>query len=455
MFDKNKWIWSWNGTVPKYLLEILFSRPLKEYLNTLRHIKKYALIISNHGKEISAYFIKDKKSKEKCNQYFRNNVEEYIKEYQSIITKTNKILEKNKPNSNTNNSNQLTKKELKKLANILIKNIINYLISQPETTKVLEDTLIQNLKQRNIPEKERKEIINQLKPNNTIITKKEKEFEILVKKIKTKSQKHNDILNFLWKFRSFYMINLEGNILEELKLLKKTIKEHKNIPKKRNFKEPTIQFTKRESNIVKYIQEIGSLRLRGKNTWMNLVLLIINKVQEFSKINNIDYNKIIEIPFKELLEIVDKKEIKMVNKFRRNNTIIITKNKIRTKKNKILKNNKLKKKHIVSGNVGYQGIVSGNAFIVNLQDNLIKKIKEIKKIKNPILIAEQTIPAYMPLIMKSKGIITNEGGILSHAAIISRELKIPSLIGTKIATKVFNNNDKITINTLKNKAFKK
>ena len=49
------------------------------------------------------------------------------------------------------------------------------------------------------------------------------------------------------------------------------------------------------------------------------------------------------------------------------------------------------------------------------------------------------------LMKKAKAIVTDEGGITSHAAVISRELKIPCVIGTKIATKVLKNNDLIEV----------
>ena len=56
-----------------------------------------------------------------------------------------------------------------------------------------------------------------------------------------------------------------------------------------------------------------------------------------------------------------------------------------------------------------------------------------------------TRPEFVPLMKKAGGIITNEGGITSHAAIISRELGIPCIIGTKIATKVLHDGDLVEV----------
>jgi pyruvate,water dikinase len=47
-----------------------------------------------------------------------------------------------------------------------------------------------------------------------------------------------------------------------------------------------------------------------------------------------------------------------------------------------------------------------------------------------------TSPDYVPAMKRAKAIITDEGGLLSHAAIMSREFGKPCIIGTKIATKI-------------------
>ena len=62
-----------------------------------------------------------------------------------------------------------------------------------------------------------------------------------------------------------------------------------------------------------------------------------------------------------------------------------------------------------------------------------------------ILVAGMTRPEYVPLMKKAAAIVTDEGGVTCHAAIISRELGIPCVIGTKIATKVFKDGDLIEV----------
>ena len=46
---------------------------------------------------------------------------------------------------------------------------------------------------------------------------------------------------------------------------------------------------------------------------------------------------------------------------------------------------------------------------------------------------------------KVAAIVTDEGGVTAHAAIISREMRIPCIVGTKIATKILNDNDFIEV----------
>ena len=56
-----------------------------------------------------------------------------------------------------------------------------------------------------------------------------------------------------------------------------------------------------------------------------------------------------------------------------------------------------------------------------------------------------TTPWYLPAMKKAAGFITDEGGLLCHAAIVSREMNKPCIIGTKIATKVLKDGDLVEV----------
>jgi phosphohistidine swiveling domain-containing protein len=68
---------------------------------------------------------------------------------------------------------------------------------------------------------------------------------------------------------------------------------------------------------------------------------------------------------------------------------------------------------------------------------IVRTIHDILKVKKgDVLVAVTTHPDYVPAMQKAVAIVTEEGGILCHAAIVSRELGIPCVVGAKIATKV-------------------
>lgn len=83
---------------------------------------------------------------------------------------------------------------------------------------------------------------------------------------------------------------------------------------------------------------------------------------------------------------------------------------------------------ILTGSPASPGIGSGPV-------KVLKSPKEINKVKvGDILVAEMTSPDFVPAMKKASAIVTNKGGVTSHAAIVSRELGIPCVVGTKEAT---------------------
>lgn len=66
-----------------------------------------------------------------------------------------------------------------------------------------------------------------------------------------------------------------------------------------------------------------------------------------------------------------------------------------------------------------------------------------------ILVTTMTEPDFVPAMKKALAIVTEEGGITCHAAIVSREMGIPCVIGTKIATKVLKDGDMVEVDAEK------
>ena len=79
----------------------------------------------------------------------------------------------------------------------------------------------------------------------------------------------------------------------------------------------------------------------------------------------------------------------------------------------------------LSGRTAYLGMARGTARLMMGQ-------KDFKRFKRgDILIAPNTRPEYVPIMKIAGAIVTEEGGITSHAAIVSRELKIPAVVGVQ------------------------
>ena len=80
---------------------------------------------------------------------------------------------------------------------------------------------------------------------------------------------------------------------------------------------------------------------------------------------------------------------------------------------------------LVKGLPASPGRVSGIAHVI-LSPNLIDNFKE-----GEILVTEMTAPDWVPAMKKAKAIVTDSGGMTCHASIVSRELGIPCVVGTK------------------------
>lgn len=95
---------------------------------------------------------------------------------------------------------------------------------------------------------------------------------------------------------------------------------------------------------------------------------------------------------------------------------------------------------VLKGNTAYKGRVLG---IVKL----VFGIEDIKKIeKGNILVTKMTRPEMVVGLEKAAAFVTDQGGMLSHAAIVSREMRKPCIVGTKIATQILKDGDLVEVN---------
>lgn len=95
------------------------------------------------------------------------------------------------------------------------------------------------------------------------------------------------------------------------------------------------------------------------------------------------------------------------------------------------------------GSVASTGMARGIVRLVLLK----QQVGEL--LEGEILVTEMTNPDFVPAMKKAAAIITDEGGVTCHAAIVSREMHKPCIIGTKIATKVLKDGDEIEVDAEK------
>lgn len=94
---------------------------------------------------------------------------------------------------------------------------------------------------------------------------------------------------------------------------------------------------------------------------------------------------------------------------------------------------------IVSGQTASPGRAEGPVYIV-APDNL-----DIEFPNGAILVCKVTTPLYVPLMQKAAAIVTDQGGILSHAAIVARELGKPCIVATGDATQKLTNESRVIV----------
>lgn len=92
------------------------------------------------------------------------------------------------------------------------------------------------------------------------------------------------------------------------------------------------------------------------------------------------------------------------------------------------------------GECAYPGIAKGRARIICSTGDLAKMEQ------GDVLVSVSTNPNLLPALRMASAIITDRGGITCHAAVIARELRIPCVIGTGIATKILKDGDQVTVN---------
>lgn len=98
-----------------------------------------------------------------------------------------------------------------------------------------------------------------------------------------------------------------------------------------------------------------------------------------------------------------------------------------------------------SGLGASNGVISGEVIILNSPSD-IQSLEQLKNLNSKILVTANTDPAWVHIMAQSMGLISERGSLLSHTAIIGRELGVPTIVGVKGICHALKNGDKISMN---------
>jgi len=211
------------------------------------------------------------------------------------------------------------------------------------------------------------------------------------------------------------------------------------------------EYWKGLENIVpkKELEQISHLRFESKKismkSWKYTGRILIPEIIQRTKIS---YGDCVLYTFDELMNLPKKPSAKVIAD-RRKGWGIIKKGKIKLMADKelteykklISKEHKLEKKEL-QGLAVHKGEVIGEVKLVKSKDMNRNKIFDLH---NKILVTEMTKPELVPFLQGCLGIITDEGGLLCHASILAREFNLSCIVGTKIATKILKDKQKVKL----------
>lgn len=215
-------------------------------------------------------------------------------------------------------------------------------------------------------------------------------------------------------------------------------------------------------NIKKNFEKFELLKTRGR-IFLNKVFLeggcFLNAIIEaISRKYNIKESDLTYYHYEEILNLFEGRKVNVKEIERRKEYFVF---KSINKEIEIFSGNEAKElvdsfrmeeqSSIIKGIVAYKGNIVGRAKVfyygVDELDSLRELVDSMKK--GDVLVAETTSPEIMAACKKASAIITSQGGMMSHAAIIARELKIPCIVGTDIAAQVLKDGDLVEVDASK------
>ncbi len=200
------------------------------------------------------------------------------------------------------------------------------------------------------------------------------------------------------------------------------------------------------ADLEKYMPILVEARVYAEPVFEKTEKLVRNTINQISKKTGIEESLVSSFTKEELCDYFDKGILPKIEelKRRKEKAILWSTPKdygyfVGEEADKIEKIIQHKITHDLKGEIGYKGIVRGTVRIIN-NPNKYDRFNE-----GDVLVTGMTRPEFLPLINKSSAILTDAGGVLSHAAIMARELKKPCIIGMQVVTQVLKDGDLVEI----------
>ncbi len=251
--------------------------------------------------------------------------------------------------------------------------------------------------------------------------------------------------DFEKRLKDFFELK-RNDLINKLRNLQRT---NGNLKREKKIIENKYKFSNFEKQIIRFFGLSSEIKVKITDWVCLLNYLIVKDADVLSKKWGINKENFYLLLPQEIIKFsnskVNRNVIRLLN--RRKFAVIWHKNeKLKIfwgAEAKIFFNSKIKEEKIevneIIGTPIFEGKLKGVV-------KIIKSIKDFSKVKNGnILVTSDTTPDFVPLFKKVAGIITDEGGVICHAAIVAREMKIPCVVGTKVATKFLKDNDLVEL----------
>ena len=276
----------------------------------------------------------------------------------------------------------------------------------------------------------------------------------------TKALRH--LYSFPWLFQN--TLTYEEAIVE--------LKQRASKPTFRDFKKEKLDLQKAQSKIlkkypkikdlVKTLQELALLRPLVKSMWASTGFYATPLLNEISRrfgenphaltfvYGHEDIERLLEAEKLLSKKELDDRKLCTVYMITDGKLSSFTGSKAEAMERKILgKDKKINESNLeIKGMSAHPGKLTGVVHILSVNDpESTRKFRQ--SFKTGVLITCMTQPNVMDIAERASAIITDEGGMLSHAAVISREFRIPCIVGTGNATKVFKDGDMVEVDANK------